>query len=78
MENQEKNEVFNKRCEYYTEVKKERNLMGLNSFIKPMPIIIEKCTHPEVVQRTRFFYCEPDIHEWCPYYNSGLTNKDRD
>lgn len=61
-------------CQFFSIHYEERK--NLRERVPPFPH--DKCNHPEIVQRTRFFSCEPDIHEWCPYYNSGLTNKDRD
>ena len=64
-----------KECDYFNYKELERNLMGLNSFIKPQPIMLEECKHP-LKNNRKFTPCNTMINEWCPFF--GLTNEDRD
>ena len=59
-------------CQFFSIKYEERKNLGER--VPPYPH--DKCNHPEVKGRKRHFYCEPNKHEWCPFF--GLTNEDRD
>jgi len=64
-----------KKCDYLEDDGKKRMLLN-NTFINQEPVFVDKCTHPQIEGRKRYFFCEPNKHEWCPFF--GLINEDRD